>query len=168
MKALNQQQILPTQLTMMNKPKKHKSLIIQRLQAKRSSLDFEVTKKRMMLSAKIADAIKAKGWSKKEFSEAVDQYQSVITKWLSGTHHFTDDTLFEIERVLGIELFSYKDKQPTVIKQFVMVLQDNSVAMDLTGSDKISIYKKLIHFTAKPLQKNQKIALPVTNFHYEC
>ena len=90
----------------MNKPKKHKSLIIQKLQKNRSIAEFEKTKKRMLLAAKIADAMKAKGWNKGKLAEALDQHQSVITKWLSGTHNFTADTLFDIERVLENEVFA--------------------------------------------------------------
>jgi len=65
------------------------------------------TDHRMLLAAKIAEAIKAKGWKKKDFREAMGQkYPSVITKWLSGTHNFTTDTLTDIGRVLGINLLN--------------------------------------------------------------
>ena len=30
---------------------------------------------------------------------------SLVTKWLSGTHNFTVDTLIELEHVLEIDLF---------------------------------------------------------------
>lgn len=67
----------------------------------------EKTDNRMLLAAKIEDAIKAKGWKKKDFMIAMGQKnQSVITKWLSGTHNFTTDTLTDIGRVLGINLLN--------------------------------------------------------------
>jgi len=58
----------------------------------------------MLLAAKIADAIDAKGWSPKEFAERLDKYPSEVAKWLSGTHNFTADTLFDIQEELGIKL----------------------------------------------------------------
>jgi len=99
----------------MNKPKRHKSTIIQQLQQNRSAADFEKTKKRMMLAAKIADAKKAKGWSNGDLARELDQHDSVISKWLSGTHNFTADTLFDIERVLDINLLNWDDAHPKEI-----------------------------------------------------
>ena len=110
MKDWNQPQILYIQLMkMMNKPKKHSSKLIQKLQQNRSEADFEKTKKRMMLAAKIADGIKAKGWNNVDLARELDQHNSVISKWLSGTHNFTADTLFDIEKVLGVNLLNYEE-----------------------------------------------------------
>lgn len=101
----------------MNKPKRHKSQIIQKLQENRSVTEFEKTKKRMMLAAKIADGIKAKGWNNGNLAQALDQHNSVISKWLSGTHNFTAETLFDIESVLGIALINIDDSKPKEIIQ---------------------------------------------------
>lgn len=59
------------------------------------------TYKQMAIAAKIADALEAKGWGKREFATYMNQQPSVITRWLSGTHNFTLDTLSDIEEVLG-------------------------------------------------------------------
>jgi ribosome-binding protein aMBF1 (putative translation factor) len=64
-----------------------------------------VTRK-MLLAAKISDAIEAKGWTQKIFAERVNKDQSIVCKWLSGTHNFTIETLGEIEDALGIELLN--------------------------------------------------------------
>ncbi len=58
----------------------------------------------MLLAAKIDNAIKAKYWKKKEFAESLNKKPSEIAKWLSGTHNFTIETLFDIERVLDINI----------------------------------------------------------------
>lgn len=65
----------------------------------------------MMLAAKIYEAMQQKGISKKQFAQMLGQQPSVITKWLSGTHNFTADTLADIQRVLEISLFNF-DEQP--------------------------------------------------------
>jgi ribosome-binding protein aMBF1 (putative translation factor) len=107
----------------MNKPKRHKSPIIQQLLENRSAAEFEKTKKRMLLAAKIADAIKAKGWNNGNLAQALDQHNSVISKWLSGTHNFTADTLFDIEMVLGIALINVGESKPKeIIQRFELTL----------------------------------------------
>ena len=63
------------------------------------------TYKQMAIAACIADALEAKGWSRSEFAANMHQRPSVVTRWLSGTHNFTVDTLSDIEEVLGIRLF---------------------------------------------------------------
>lgn len=68
------------------------------------------TDKKMILATKIANAIKAKGLKKSEFTTLMGkEHQSEISKWLSGTHNFTVDTLMEIERVLSIQLLDTKN-----------------------------------------------------------
>jgi transcriptional regulator with XRE-family HTH domain len=64
------------------------------------------TDKRMTLATKIANGIKAKGLKKKEFAERMGKVPSEISKWLSGTHNFTSDTLMDIEAELGIKLIN--------------------------------------------------------------
>lgn len=59
---------------------------------------------RMMLAAKIYDAIEAKGLSLNQFAEILEKRPSVIKQWLSGGHNFTVDTLTDIQRVLGVRL----------------------------------------------------------------
>jgi len=68
-------------------------------------LESRKTEDRMLIAARIADLIKAKGWTKKYFAdEVVRQQPSVVSKWLSGTHNYTLETLTEISFALGITL----------------------------------------------------------------
>jgi len=107
----------------MNKPKRHKSPIIQKLQENRSAAEFEKTKKRMLLAAKIADGIKAKGWNNGDLAKELNQYDSVISKWLSGTHNFTADTLFDIETALGISLiFPFENIPQEIVKRYELTV----------------------------------------------
>ncbi len=71
------------------------------------------TDHRMLLAAAIEDGMQAKGWKKKDLMNAVGiKNQSIITKWLSGTHNFTSDTLFDIQEALGINLFNLEKQNP--------------------------------------------------------
>lgn len=80
------------------------SKTLQKVLEKVSPKEQKRTEQQMLLAAKIADAIDAKGWLRKEFAERLDKYPSEVTKWLSGTHNFTADTLFDIQEELGIKL----------------------------------------------------------------
>ena len=84
----------------------YKSSLISELLEGIDPKEKERIKKRMLLAARIDDAIKAKGWKPKNFAEALGKSPSEISKWLSGTHNFTADTLFDIERVLDVVLIS--------------------------------------------------------------
>jgi transcriptional regulator with XRE-family HTH domain len=88
----------------------------------------ERTNKRMLLAARIEDGIKAKSWKKKDFAMAMSKTPSEITKWLSGTHNFTADTLFDIERVLDLNLFQTEiEQQPEVNQVYVYLATAQSM-----------------------------------------
>lgn len=77
---------------------------------------------RMLLAVKIKDGMNAKGWRNTQLAKALKQKPSVITKWLSGTHNFTADTLSDIEDELGIKLLNTEDKkEPQVVHYHVQL-----------------------------------------------
>ena len=121
--------------TMNKRAEKHNSPLIEKLMAERDPKQTERVKKRMMLAAKIDDGIKAKGWKKKEFAKAMNKLPSEISKWLSGTHNFTTDTLWAIEEVLNIRLITLSDPKPDqVTKFFLSVSQKPEKAPDCVFS----------------------------------
>ena len=70
-------------------------------------LEQEMTDAKMLLAVRIADAMEARNWKNKDLLKAVGRDNpSVITKWLSGTHNFTTETLVEIGSALGISLLN--------------------------------------------------------------
>ena len=103
----------------MNKGKTYKSPLIDKILKEISPEEFEKIEKRMLLAARIDDAIKAKGWKRKDIANALNKNPSEITKWLSGTHNFTFDTLCDIERVLNINLVKLDKNKPEIIKTYV-------------------------------------------------
>ena len=68
------------------------------------SKSLKRTENRMLIAQKIDMGMKAKGWNKSKFANEIGQKNSVITRWLSGTHNFTSDTLTDIEDILDINL----------------------------------------------------------------
>jgi transcriptional regulator with XRE-family HTH domain len=55
---------------------------------------------------KIYDAMQLQNISNKTFAESLHVSPSLVTKWLSGQHNFTVDTLVRIEQILDIELIN--------------------------------------------------------------
>ena len=64
------------------------------------------TRNRMIVAAKIADAMKAKKLNQKQFAKLMGRTESEISDWLSGDRNFTIDTLFDIGQALGISFLS--------------------------------------------------------------
>ena len=94
---------------MENQARKYTSPIIANVLAKRNMANYEKTKRNMLLAARIDDALKLKGFSKKHLADLMEKRPSEITKWLSGTHNFTLETLYRIETYLGVTLFMIPD-----------------------------------------------------------
>jgi transcriptional regulator with XRE-family HTH domain len=76
--------------------------------------DQEQTDYKMKLAAKIYAALKSKGWKSLQLAESLNlKSPSLVSKWLSGTHNFTVDTLVDIQRVLGIRLIDDEPAETT-------------------------------------------------------
>ena len=131
------------------KAKKHKSESIARLR-KTAPPDVKLAvKAKMTLAAHIADLITAKGWSKSEFARHVNQEPSVITKWLSGTHNFTQDTLGKIAAVLDInsveELYEAKKLNEIVDVAIVGEEKQDDGFKEPSDVRKHETHMKIIH-----------------------
>lgn len=88
---------------------KYNSSIIAELLSEISSAEKMQVRIKMQLAARIDDLIMESGLNKSEFASKMDKNPSEISKWLSGTHNFTIDTLVEISKALNInveELFA--------------------------------------------------------------
>jgi transcriptional regulator with XRE-family HTH domain len=73
--------------------------------------------KRMKLAAQIDDVLMSRGLTNQEFAFMMGKKPSEITRWLSGTHNFTTETLWEIERVLNIQLLTSSVPAEKVMKE---------------------------------------------------
>ncbi len=96
----------------MNNPTKRNSKILKSLRDNKNALESKRTRTSMLLATRITKGTKDKNWSKTYFAEQIGKKPSVISKWLSGTHNFTSDTLSDIELVLSIELLNLENQVP--------------------------------------------------------
>lgn len=78
--------------------------VLGKLLADINEKELAKTRKRMMLAAKIEEAMKRCGYNQTQFADLMKKSTTVISEWLSGERNFTTDTLIEIEDALGIRL----------------------------------------------------------------
>jgi len=82
----------------------YSSPLIDGLLGKITSAELLKTKVKMQIAARIADILQQKDWGKKQFATRLSKQPSEITKWLSGTHNFTIDTLSDICHALDLDI----------------------------------------------------------------
>ncbi len=105
----------------MTKARIYNSQIISELLAETSADEIKLTEKKMLLAVRIADAVKKKFRHRNDFAVAIGKKPSEITKWLSGTHNFTTETLFEIESVLDIQLITLETKPASYVSYYISI-----------------------------------------------
>lgn len=91
---------------------------------------------KMKLAAKIHAGLKSKGWKSLDLAKALNlKSPSLVSKWLSGTHNFTVDTLVDIQRVLNIQLFNVEVGKPTqtLNVNFTVSVEPASLNQELYG-----------------------------------
>jgi transcriptional regulator with XRE-family HTH domain len=113
-------------MEMNNKPRTYKSPILSDLIATISKEELESTESKMRLAVKIADAIKAKGYGKTEFAKIIKKHNSEISKWLSGTHNFTHDTLILLQKELDINLVNSEIIEKVEIRNIHIVAKSSN------------------------------------------
>jgi ribosome-binding protein aMBF1 (putative translation factor) len=101
----------------------YKSKVLEDFFTNKDSKSFKRTEKNMLLALRIENARKSLGWNRVRLAKEMNVEPSVITKWLSGTHNFTTDTLFDIEEVLNISLVNTSEPQKieTITRHVVRV-----------------------------------------------
>lgn len=106
----------------MKPAEKYESDILSAILSEITPEEQEKTNKRMMLAAKLDKARVKKGWSKKELADQLGKRPSEITKWLSGTHNFTIETLFDLEIKLETRLINVGEKPKEQVLHFQLSL----------------------------------------------
>lgn len=128
--------------------------IISKLLEKISPAEQEKTDAKMLLAARIDDAMKAKGWRNIDLMKAMGKKNpSEVTRWLSGTHNFTTETLVELQQVLGIKLLQLEnDKSEIVVRQYHFTMKahyqpSNFPANYVNEMDNSLVYQKKVSLT---------------------
>jgi ribosome-binding protein aMBF1 (putative translation factor) len=132
---------------MSNQPYEFK--ILESFINKISPMEQHRTDNRMMLAAKIAEAMKEKRISSVQLAKDLGKNPSVVTKWLSGTHNFTCDTLSDVEFVLGIKLLQLIDEQSVVYNYKIIMKSDTASKPMIAIAPKTMVH--LVHTHTMPV-----------------
>ena len=89
----------------MKSPKKRKSTLLSNVLAQIDPKEKERASQLMAFAVQINEAIIEKGWTKTYLASVMDKEPSEVSKWLSGTHNFTVNTLIDLQHVLEINFF---------------------------------------------------------------
>lgn len=58
------------------------------------------------IAERISDVLKSKGLTQKDFAHKLNKRESEISKWMTGRHNFTIQTIAKIELALGCKLIN--------------------------------------------------------------
>jgi ribosome-binding protein aMBF1 (putative translation factor) len=109
----------------MNKPRQYDSPTLKRIAERIPKELSEQNDRRMGLAVKIAEALRSRGLTNQEFAFMMGKKPSEVTRWLSGTHNFTTETLWQMERLLRIQLLTsspaeeHIEKEQQELKEFI-------------------------------------------------
>jgi transcriptional regulator with XRE-family HTH domain len=98
------------------KARVYNSLIVESILSNISKEELDITEGKMRLAIKIAEAIRTTGLNKSQFAKKINKNNSEISKWLSGTHNFTTDTLLLLESELPIKLVDSEINETIALK----------------------------------------------------
>lgn len=95
--------------------------VLGQLLAKIDRTELEKTSNRMLVAAKIGNALQQKKITQKKFAKIMSRSESEISEWLSGDRNFTIDTLTEISVALNISLIDTSLSSACVIPMYNMI-----------------------------------------------
>ena len=99
----------------MNKAKSIKSPLIQKILKRIPENERYFNSRRREIAVKIKELIDKKGLTQRQFAELLGKSESEISKWLSGKHNLTTDTIFAIEFLLKDKIISTTVESPTIV-----------------------------------------------------
>ncbi len=151
-----------------NEARKYSSPKLKSLLEQISPQKREIIKVRMQVSARIEDLLEEKGWTKSKFAEKVNKHPSEITRWVSGTHNFSLETLTEIAIAFGIgtpELFESVPKEASVKYELVVKYIFPAITNDLVVPSSFMKFFPNWHQPIKSIAKGGDLKLS-TSYTY--
>jgi transcriptional regulator with XRE-family HTH domain len=107
--------------------RKYKSSIVKKMLAESTTSQKLKVATKMKIAARLEDILMEKGWTNSFFAEKVQKNPSEITKWLSGTHNFTTDTLSEIACVLEISVGGLFERMPVQVVNKINIVVTRAI-----------------------------------------
>jgi transcriptional regulator with XRE-family HTH domain len=85
---------------------KDRKTVVQRLRERIKPENRIFVKKNIAISDQIEAILLEKGWSQKKFAKKLEKNESEISKWLSGTHNLTLQSISKMESVLETDIIT--------------------------------------------------------------
>ena len=120
--------------------------------------EMKRTENRMLLAMKIAEALKQKHISQKEFANMMGKSETVVSEWLSGDRNFTIDTLTDISVALGVSLI---DTDMTCMYVIPNTYQIESTIKPtaIKSKGELSVYSTEENIISTQPEKNKLLAI---------
>jgi transcriptional regulator with XRE-family HTH domain len=101
----------------MSKARQYDSPILRRIEERIPKELSEQIDRRMGLAVKIAETLRSRGLTNQEFAFMMGKKPSEVSRWLSGTHNFTTETLWQMERILNVKILTSSPAEAHVVKE---------------------------------------------------
>lgn len=120
--------------------------------------EMKRTENRMLLAMKIAEALKQKHISQKEFANMMGKSATVVSEWLSGDRNFTIDTLTDISVALGVSLIDTDMTCMYVIPNTYQI-ESTIKATAIKSKGELSVYSTEENIISSQPGKNKLLAI---------
>jgi len=84
--------------------KKDKNAVVARLREKLKPENRIFVRKNLAISDQVEACLKEKNWTQKDLARALKKNESEISKWLSGLHNLTLQSISKLEAILETDI----------------------------------------------------------------
>jgi len=82
----------------------NRSAVLQRIRERVKPENQVFIDKNFQISKQVVALLEKKGWTQKDFARQMGKQESEISKWMSGLHNLTLQSLAKMEATLGEEI----------------------------------------------------------------
>jgi transcriptional regulator with XRE-family HTH domain len=141
---------------------KDRELVVQRLRERIKPENRIFVRKNLDISAQVYALLEQKGWSQKDFAQKLGKNESEVSKWLTGLHNITLQSIAKMEAVLEADIIVTPleacEKYKT-IEYITLTVSANSNEMPTTGFEGVflaqSATQSVAHANLNPEGTNE-------------
>ncbi len=119
--------------------------VYDRIRARTKPETRRYVQKNAELASRVAQLLKARGWTQKDLARALGKSESEVSKWLSGLHNLTLKSIAKMEAVLEADLLVVPDLEIEVSKTvsitFEMICLRENSDFNIASSQNISTFE---------------------------
>lgn len=81
-----------------------KKNVVKRIRQRMKPENHQFVSKNLAITEQVYSLLKERGWSQKEFANRLGKHESEVSRWLSGLHNLTLESIVKMEVVLETEI----------------------------------------------------------------